>query len=185
MKVIADTMVEKDFGSGAVKITPAHDPNDYLCGQRNNLEFINIFTDDGLINENGGKYAGLKRFQVRKIIEKDLKDLGLWKEKNNNKMRLAFCSRSGDVIEPIIRPQWWINCSEISKPMLNVVATKELTILPPEHEHTWNRWIGELKDWCISRQLWWGHRIPAYQAAKKGDVNIKSSTNWVVGRTHQ
>ena len=125
-----------------MKITPGHDPNDYQCGQRHNLEFINIFTDDGLINENGGKFKGMKRFHARRKIEQDLKDLGLWKEKKNNKMRLATCSRSGDVIEPIIRPQWWVNCSEISKPMLDAVATKELTIIPSEHEHTWNRWIG-------------------------------------------
>lgn len=178
-------MAKMDFGTGALKVTPAHDPNDYLCGQRNNLEFINIFTDDGLINENGGKYQGMKRFDVRKVIEEDLKALNLWKKKEDNIMSIGFCSRSGDVIEPIIRPQWWINCSEISKPMLEAVAKKDLTILPVEHENTWNRWIGELKDWCVSRQLWWGHRIPAYQAGKKGDTNIKSSNNWVVGRNYE
>lgn len=100
-----------EFGTGALKITPAHDPNDYLCGQRNNLEFINIFTDDGLINENGGKYQGMKRFDVRKVIEEDLKTLDLWKKKEDNNMSIGFCSRSGDVIEPIIRPQWYVNCS--------------------------------------------------------------------------
>lgn len=118
LKIIADTFVEKDFGSGAVKITPAHDPNDYTCGERNKLEFINILTDEGIINENGGKFKGLPRFQCRKVIEEELKQLGLWKEKKNNKMRLALCQRSKDVVEPMIRPQWWVSCSEISKHML-------------------------------------------------------------------
>ena len=95
-------------------------------------------------------------------------------------MRLALCQRSKDVVEPMIRPQWWVNCSEISKPMLEMVKTKELEILPSEYEHNWNRWIGDLKDWCISRQLWWGHRIPAYLVSKKGEPSKQQQ--WVVGR---
>lgn len=130
--VIADDFVDREFGTGAVKITPAHDPNDYACGQKHNLNFINIFTDDGLINENGGKYQGLKRFECRRIIEKDLKDLGLLRDKKNNKMRLGLCSRSKDVIEPIIRPQWYVDCSEISKRMIEAVKTKEIKIIPAE-----------------------------------------------------
>jgi len=169
LRIIADTFVEKDFGSGAVKITPAHDPNDYACGERHKLEFINILTDEGYINENGGKFKGLPRFQCRKVIEEELKQLGLWKEKKNNKMRLALCQRSKDIVEPMIRPQWWVSCGEISKQMLEVVKTKELEILPSEYERDWNRWIGNLRDWCISRQLWWGHRIPAYLVSKKGE----------------
>lgn len=184
MKVITDDFVEMDFGTGAVKITPAHDPNDYTCGQRHQLEFISIFTEDGIINENGGKYAGLKRFQCRKIIEEDLKKLGLWKDKKDNKMRLGTCQRSKDVVEPMIKPQWYVDCSKISKPMIDAVKNKELKIIPVEEEQTWYRWIGGLRDWCISRQLWWGHRIPAYLAYKKGQNKPESlsSDNWVAAK---
>lgn len=111
LKVITDDYVEADFGTGAVKITPAHDPNDYAIGQRHNLEFINVFTEEGLINENGGQFAGQKRFHCRKAIEEELKKIGLWRDKKDNKMRLGTCQRSGDVIEPLIKPQWYVNCS--------------------------------------------------------------------------
>jgi len=132
--IVADTMVERDFGTGCVKITPAHDPNDYGAGQRHNLEFINIFTDDGLINENGGKFKGLKRFECRRVLEEELKKLNLFVEKNDNKMRLGLCQRSNDVIEPLIKPQWYVKCEEISHKMMEVVKTKELKILPEAEE---------------------------------------------------
>jgi valyl-tRNA synthetase len=121
-----------------------------------------------LINDHGGKFAGMKRFECRKIIEEELKKIGLWKDKKDNKMRLGTCQRSGDVIEPMIKPQWYVNCSEIAKPMIDAVKNKELKIFPAEEEATWFKWIGGLRDWCISRQLWWGHRIPAYLVYKKG-----------------
>lgn len=105
LKVITDDYVEAEFGTGAVKITPAHDPNDYAIGQRHNLEFINIFTEDGNINDNGGQFSGQIRFHCRKAIEEELKKIGLWKNKKDNKMRLGTCQRSGDVIEPLIKPQ--------------------------------------------------------------------------------
>lgn len=116
--ILADTMVERDFGTGCVKITPAHDPNDYGVGQRHNLEFINVFTDDGLINENGGKFKGLKRFECRRVLEEELKKMNLWVEKLDNKMRLGLCQRSNDVIEPLIKPQWYVKCDEISNKMM-------------------------------------------------------------------
>ncbi len=97
-----------------------------------------------------------------------MKEIGLLKDKKNNKMRLGLCSRSKDIIEPVIKPQWYVDCSEISKKMVDAVKTKELKIIPVEEEETWYRWIGNLRDWCISRQLWWGHRIPAYIFSKKG-----------------
>jgi valyl-tRNA synthetase len=109
--VVADDFVEREFGTGAVKITPAHDPNDYACGHRHKLEFINIFTDDGFINDNGGpKFKGMKRFECRRIIEEELKKAGSWKDKKDHKMRLGRCSRSKDIIEPIIKPQWYVKC---------------------------------------------------------------------------
>jgi valyl-tRNA synthetase len=134
MRIIADDFVEIGFGTGAAKITPAHDADDYACALRHNLEFINILTDDGAINENGGKFAGMKRYNCRKAIEEELKKLGLWKGKKDNKMRLGMCQRSGDVIEPMIKPQWYVNCSEISGPMIEAVKNKELKITPVEEE---------------------------------------------------
>ncbi len=108
--VTDDILVDPEFGTGCVKITPSHDFNDYECGKRNNLEFINILNEDGTMNENCGKYAGLHRFKVRELIQKDLKELGLLKEKLPNKMVLSLCSRSKDVIEPMMKPQWYVNC---------------------------------------------------------------------------
>ena len=128
--VVADDFVEMEFGTGAVKITPAHDPNDYTCGQRHKLEFINIFTEDGLLNENGGKFAGMKRFDCRRVIEEELKKVGSWKDKKEHKMRLGTCQRSKDVVEDMIKPQWYVNCSEIKKEMIEAVESKELKITP-------------------------------------------------------
>jgi valyl-tRNA synthetase len=182
--VIADEMVDREFGTGCVKITPAHDHNDYACGQRHKLEFINILTEDGLINDNGGKFKGLKRFECRRIIEDELKKLNLFVEKKDNKMRLGLCSRSHDVIEPLIKPQWYVKCSEISNKMIDIVKNGEMIIHPKEEEDTWYRWMENLKDWCISRQLWWGHRIPAYFAYKKGQKPEQDCTtdNWIAAR---
>ncbi len=187
MVIVADDFVEKDFGTGAVKITPAHDPNDYECGKKHGLEFISLFTNDGLVNENGGNYKGLKRFDLRKIIEKDLDELGLLKDKKDHKMRLSICSRSKDVIEPMIKPQWYIKCTDIAQPMIEAVEKKELLFTPPEEAQTWFRWIKNLKDWCISRQLWWGHRIPAFVFYKQGDKPKDLTTNkhWLVAKNRE
>lgn len=167
-----------------MKITPAHDHNDYGVGQRHNLEFINLFTEDGLINENGGPFKGLKRFECRRLIEEELKKLGLFVEKKDNKMRLGLCQRSNDIIEPLIKPQWYVKCGEIANQMIDAVKNKDLVIMPPSEEDTWFRWIENLRDWCISRQLWWGHRIPAYFCFKKGVKPEKNTTNdnWVAAR---
>jgi len=163
IKVITDDeLVDPAFGTGAVKITPAHDHNDFKCGTKNNLENVNILNNDGTINENGGPYKGMKRFDVRNQIIKDLEAKGLFRGKLNNPMRLGFCHRSGDVIEPLLRPQWYVNCAPIQEKMLEVVRNKELEILPSMYEPDWFKWIENIKDWCISRQLWWGHRCPVY-----------------------
>jgi len=182
--VITDAeLVDMKFGTGAVKITPAHDPNDYKCGQRHKLPFINIFTDDGLINSAGGKFAGLKRFEVRTLIIEELKQLGVYHGKANNKMALGLCSRSKDIIEPVIRPQWYVDCGGMAKRAVQKVESGELTIVPSFHVNTWYGWLNNIQDWCISRQLWWGHRIPAYHAVFAGEEKepVDDDDHWFTG----
>jgi len=193
IRVVADpVLVDMNFGTGAVKVTPAHDFNDYECGERNQLEKINILSEDGRINENGGKYSGMKRFDCRVQIQKDLEELGLYVGKEDNTMRIGFCSRSGDVIEPFLKPQWWVKCDDLARRAVDSVKNGELKILPNFHEKVWFQWLENIKDWCISRQLWWGHRCPVYLVTvKDSEGNAKftpsKSTNshWVAGRTYE
>ncbi len=189
--IITDgTLVDMAFGTGAVKVTPAHDPNDYNCGKRNNLDFIVIFTLDGKIAENGGKFAGMLRYDARVAMEAELKELGLFRGKEENAMRLGLCSRSGDIIEPMLTPQWYVNCSSMAKRAVDAVRNGEMKIVPDMHEQTWYMWLENIKDWCISRQLWWGHRIPAYLARLPGETsetvdhnNMENNNRWFIGRT--
>lgn len=190
--IIADAeLVDPEFGTGAVKITPAHDPNDFATGKRHNLEFINILDDNGCLNSNGtGKFAGQRRFDARITVVEHLKEIGLYRGVEDNPMRLGICSRSKDVIEPVLKPQWWVNCSDMAADACDLVRKKELEIIPEEYEATWFRWMENIRDWCISRQLWWGHRIPAYYILLDGEDNgapgapSENMKNWVVGRTH-
>nr|CCA27697.1 predicted protein putative [Albugo laibachii Nc14] len=188
--VLDATLVDMAFGTGAVKITPAHDPNDYECGKRHNLEFITVISDDGAINENGGSFQGMMRYDARIAVENALIELKQFHGKTDNKMRLGLCSRSGDVIEPMIKPQWFINCNEMAQDAMKAVRDKQLKIVPEMHEKTWFRWLENIRDWCISRQLWWGHRIPAYFAHIKGEkpLNMNSDENgvrWVAGLSEE
>jgi valyl-tRNA synthetase len=166
MVVVADTMVDREFGTGCVKITPAHDRNDFQVGQRFKLENINIFREDGHIADNGGEFKGQHRFEARKTIEEALKAKGLWVGKKSHTMRLGLCSRSKDIIEPYLKPQWWMNCKELADKSVKAVREGELKILPEFHHQTWYHWLENIQDWCISRQLWWGHRVPAYRVVK-------------------
>merc|ERR1719162_538843 len=166
MKVIGDPMVEREFGTGCVKITPAHDLNDYKCGIRHGLEQINILEKDGTINGLGGEFAGQHRFEARSKVEEALKAKGLWVDKKSHAMRLGFCSRSKDIIEPFLTPQWWMNCKDLAARSVAAVREGELKILPEFHHGTWYHFLENIQEWCISRQLWLGHRIPAYRVVK-------------------
>ncbi|KAJ0176412.1 hypothetical protein K1T71_007591 [Dendrolimus kikuchii] len=163
LPVIADDYVDMNFGTGAVKITPAHDPNDYDIGKRHNLQCINIFSDDGKILDNCGQFAGMKRFDARREVIKKLEELKLYKETKDNAMVVPLCSRSKDVVEPMLKPQWYIRCDKMAADAIAAAKTGELKIIPDVHEKIWFHWMENIRDWCISRQLWWGHRIPAYR----------------------
>ncbi|CAE7217572.1 valS1, partial [Symbiodinium sp. CCMP2456] len=181
MVVIADTMVDREFGTGCVKITPAHDNNDFKAGVRHKLQQINVFTEDGRINENGGEFKGQHRFEARRTVEEALKKKDLWVGKKGHSMRLGFCSRSKDIIEPYLKPQWWMNCQDLADRSVKALREGELKILPEFHHQTWYHWLENIQEWCISRQLWWGHRIPAYKVVKPAQAEEK----WFTGRSAQ
>jgi valyl-tRNA synthetase len=162
LPVIADEMVDMSFGTGAVKITPAHDHNDYDCGKRHQLPFVEMMTDEGYINDVSLQFKGMKRFDARKAVLQALKDNGLFRDIKDHAMVVPICSRSKDVVEPLIKPQWWLNCQDMAKEAVKAVRTGEMKLIPSSHDKTWYNWLDNCRDWCISRQLWWGHRIPAY-----------------------
>ncbi|KAI0791363.1 tRNA synthetases class I-domain-containing protein [Abortiporus biennis] len=180
-----DIVVDMEFGTGAVKITPAHDPNDYEVGMRHKLEFINILNDDGTFNANAGeKYQGMKRFHARVAVVKALKDAGLYVDTTDNPMQIPICSKSGDIIEPVLKPQWWVNCKPLAEEAVKRTRAGELIINPKASEAEWYHWLENIQDWCISRQLWWGHRIPAYFVNIEGEEqDANDGKHWVVGRT--
>ncbi|KAJ2934525.1 hypothetical protein H1R20_g2582, partial [Candolleomyces eurysporus] len=185
--ILDSIIVDMEFGTGAVKITPAHDPNDYEVGQRHNLDFINILNDDGTLNANAGDiFKGMKRFHARNEVVKLLKERGLFVETKDNPMQIPICSKSGDVIEPLLKPQWWVNCKPLAEEALKRTRAGELLIQPKTSENEWYRWLEGIQDWCISRQLWWGHRCPAYFVNIEGrEQDANDDKNWVVGRTYE
>ncbi|KIK07612.1 hypothetical protein K443DRAFT_673192 [Laccaria amethystina LaAM-08-1] len=186
--IVCDSIiVDMEFGTGAVKITPAHDPNDYEVGVRHNLEFINILNDDGTLNANAGVlFEGVKRFHARNKVVQLLKEKGLFVEVKDNPMQIPICSKSGDVIEPVLKPQWWVNCKPLAEEAIKRTRAGELLITPKQSENDWYRWLEGIQDWCISRQLWWGHRCPAYFVRIEGkDQETNDGKNWVVGRTRE
>ncbi|KAF5368392.1 hypothetical protein D9758_002352 [Tetrapyrgos nigripes] len=185
LPIVCDTMVDMEFGTGAVKITPAHDPNDYDVGMRHKLEFINIMNDDGTFNANAGdKFKGMKRFHARVAVVNALKEANLYIETKDNPMQIPLCSKSGDVIEPILKPQWWVSCQPLAEEAIKRTRAGELLVTPKQSENEWYRWLEGIQDWCISRQLWWGHRCPAYFVRIEGkEQDPTDGNNWVVGRT--
>ena len=162
MEIIADSYADKELGTGAVKMTPAHDANDFEIGKRHGLEEINVMNDDATINENGGKYAGLDRYRARKEVLKDLEELGLLVEVKPHEHSLGAHDRCGTVIEPLIKQQWFVRMDELAKPAIKALETGELKFVPERFGKVYLRWLENIRDWCISRQIWWGHRIPAF-----------------------
>ncbi|KAJ9615784.1 hypothetical protein H2200_001861 [Cladophialophora chaetospira] len=160
--IIADEEVEMDFGTGAVKITPAHDPNDFSKGKKHHLEFINILNDDGTLNANAGPFADQKRFDARYGVIKALKELDLYVKQEDNPMVIPMCQRSKDVVEPVLKPQWWMRMTEMAKAADDAVLDGRIVIKPDSEARRYHSWMQNIQDWCISRQLWWGHRAPAY-----------------------
>ncbi len=160
--IIADSYVEQDFGTGVVKITPAHDPNDFEVGLRHNLPIINVMDDGGVINENGGKYAGMPALEARKQIVKDLDEAGFLIKIEPIKHNVGTCYRCGTVVEPRVSTQWFVKMEPLAKPAIDAVKDGDIRFIPERMDKIYYNWMENIKDWCISRQLWWGHQIPAW-----------------------
>ena len=170
--VIADPYVDKEFGTGCVKITPAHDPNDFEVGKRHNLEEINILNDDATINNLGGKYAGMDRYEARKAMVADLEAEGLLVKVVPHSHSVGTHDRCKTTVEPMIKPQWFVKMSEMAKPALEAVKNGELKLIPERMNKNYYNWLENIRDWCVSRQLWWGHRIPAYYCQDCGEITV-------------
>ena len=170
--VVGDLHADKDKGTGAVKITPAHDPNDFEVGKRHNLPEINVMNDDGTINKLGGKYAGLDRYEARKQIVADLDSQGYLCGIEDITHAVGTHDRCKTTVEPMIKPQWFVAMEEMAKPAINAIKTGELKFVPESYSKTYLHWLENIRDWCISRQLWWGHRIPAYYCDECGEIVV-------------
>ena len=170
--VIADSYVDKEFGTGCVKITPAHDPNDFEVGKRHNLPEINIMNDDATINCPGSKYDGMDRYEARKAIVEDLKEQGLLVKVVEHTHSVGTHDRCKTVVEPLIKKQWFVRMNEMAKPALEAITNGDLKFVPESFSKTYVHWLEGIRDWCISRQLWWGHRIPAYYCEDCGEMVV-------------
>ena len=170
--IIADPYVDMEFGTGVVKITPAHDPNDFLVGQRCNLPVINIMNDDATINENGGKFAGMDRYAAREQIVKELDEMGLLVRIEDYSHNVGTHDRCKTTVEPLVKQQWFVKMDELIKPAVKAVKEGDIKLVPERMEKTYFNWTDNIKDWCISRQLWWGHRIPAYYCDECGEIVV-------------
>ena len=174
--VVADSYVDMEFGTGVVKITPAHDPNDFEVGLRHHLEVINVMNDDGSINENGGKYAGLPGLEARRQIVEDLKEQGFLVSIEPIRHNVGTCYRCHSTIEPRVSKQWFVKMEPLAKPAIEVVRSGKTKFIPERLEKVYYNWMENIKDWCISRQLWWGHRIPAWYCADCGETVVARET---------
>lgn len=170
--IIADPYVDKEFGTGVVKITPAHDPNDFEVGKRHNLPEINILNDDATINNLGGKYAGMDRYEARKAMVADLDALGLLVRVEDHTHNVGTHDRCKTTVEPMIKQQWFVKMNELIKPAVEGVKNGDIELIPASMDKTYYNWTDNIRDWCISRQLWWGHRIPAYYCKDCGEMTV-------------
>jgi valyl-tRNA synthetase len=174
--IVADDYVDLEFGTGAVKMTPAHDPNDFEVGKRHNLEIIRVMDDKGVINHLGGKYQGLDRYVARGVIIKDLEELGLLVKIKDHSHNVGTHDRCGTTVEPIISKQWYVKMDTLAKPAIEVVKNKKTKFVPERFEKIYFNWMENIQDWCISRQLWWGHRIPVYYCEDCGEIMVLEET---------
>ena len=185
--VVEDDYVDMEFGTGVVKITPGHDPNDFEVGKRHNLPVINVLNDDATINENGGKYAGLDRYEAREKIVEELKSLGLLVKIEDYSHNVGTHDRCHTTIEPMVKQQWFVKMDELIKPAVEAVKSGEIELIPKRMEKTYFNWTDNIRDWCISRQLWWGHRIPAYYCQDCGETVVAAEAPTVCpkcGKNH-
>ena len=173
--VVEDTYVDMEFGTGVVKITPAHDPNDFEVGKRHELPIINIMNDDATINENGGKYAGMERYETRKAIVDELDSMGLLVKVEDYSHNVGTHDRCKTTIEPLVKQQWFVKMDELIKPAVEAVKNGDIKLITERMDKIYYNWTDNIKDWCISRQLWWGHRIPAYYCDECGEIVVAKS----------
>lgn len=175
--VVADEYVDMEFGTGCVKITPAHDPNDFEVGRRHNLELVNVMNDDATMNENAGKYAGMDRYACRKALVRDLEEAGLLAGIKEHAHAVGTHDRCGTTVEPMAKQQWFVAMEELAKPAMEAVHNGDLKFVPERFHKTYIHWLEGIRDWCISRQLWWGHRIPAYYCPQCGEMVVAKAAD--------
>jgi len=166
IKIIADSIVDMKFGTGAVKVTPSHDPNDYILGKKHNLEFVNVMYPDGRMNENAGGYKDMDRFQAREVILEDLKEKGLLEKVLPHQLSAGHCYRCNTIIEPYLSKQWFVKMKPLAKPAIEAVKIGKIKFYPKRWTKVYLNWMENIQDWCISRQIWWGHRLPVYYCKK-------------------
>ncbi len=174
--IIADSFVDKEFGTGAVKVTPAHDPNDFQCAERNNLQIITVIDKHGKMTEKTGEFAGLDRFQARKAVVSKMEELGLLEKIENHKHAVGECDRCSTIIEPAISTQWFVKIKPLAEPALKAVENGDIKFVPEKWVKTYYEWMRNIHDWCISRQLWWGHRIPAWHCKNCSHTTVSENT---------
>ncbi len=175
--MIADPiLVDPKFGTGAVKVTPAHDPNDFECGQRHKLGFISIFDEKGVVTAEGGPFAGLDRFEARKQVKAKITELGLERGSKPHVHAIGHCQRCHTVVEPMLSTQWFVKMEPLAKPAIEAVEQGKTRFVPESWSKTYFHWMNNIRDWCISRQLWWGHRIPAWYCASCAGITVARTT---------